>query len=230
MNKFLKMAMVFLSFLAGVSIYAYTGNPIVSGLSMMSTSAGLQMLTGQYLEFPTGAFTVPLVGLKRKTQNPQLGGSKRLYVILTEDLLNEFVDYNLILSTGQFAGAIPLAPGKMAVEIEAWYDTLKWDGEMKTGGGFTQGVEFDVLGFDKDIAKAMALLYETPVNLIVQGNDNSLYYFGDKYIPFMFDAKITNPPKGTERKRVTFTAKNDGYSHPIVPLANTVTFAVQALS
>lgn len=226
----LKSLMVLLCVALGITTYLGTGNPILSMFMMLSGSVGLQVVTGVTLENPEGMFfATALTGIKRKSQNPQLGGSKRLYIILTEDILNEFIDYELIKANGKFSGAIPLAAGKMAVEIEAWYDTLKWDSEMKIGAGFTQGIEFDILGFDAEIAKLMALLYETPVNLIVQGNDNSLYYLGDKYVPLMFEAKTATPAKGTERKRTTFTAKNDGYTHPVCPLANTVTFAVAAL-
>lgn len=226
----LKTLMVLLCVALGITTFLGTGNPVFSMFAMLLASVGFQVVTGVTIENPNGMFfTTPLIGIKRKSQNPQLGGSKRLYIILTEDLLNEFIDYELIKTTGQFTGAIPLAAGKMAVEIEAWYDTLKWDGEMKIGAGFTQGIEFDILGYDKDISKLMALLYETPVNLIVQGNDNSLYYLGDKYVPLMFEAKTATPAKGTERKKTTFTAKNDGYIHPVCPLSNTVTFAVAAL-
>lgn len=226
----LKTLMVLLCVALGITTYLGTDNPILSMFMMLSGSVGLQLVTGLSLENPAGMFfTTPLTGIKRKSQNPQLGGSKRLYIILTEDILNEFIDYELIKNSGKYSGAIPLAAGKMAVEIEAWYDTLKWDGEMKIGAGFTQGIEFDILGYDSDISRLMTLLYETPVNIIVQGNDNSLYYLGNKYVPLMFEAKYGTPPKGTERKKATFTAKNDGYIHPVCPLANTVTFAVAAL-
>ncbi len=222
--------MVLLCVALGITTYLGTGNPILSMFMMLSGSVGLQVVTGVTLENPEGMFfATALTGIKRKSQNPQLGGSKRLYIILAEDILNEFIDYELIKTSGKYSGAIPLAAGKMAVEIEAWYDTLKWDGEMKIGAGFTQGIEFDILGYDAEIAKIMALLYETPVNIIVQGNDNSLYYLGNKYVPLMFEAKYGTPPKGTERKKATFTAKNDGYIHPVCPLTNTVTFAVAAL-
>lgn len=229
-NNIFKILIVALSIVAMGFTYADTGNPLVTMVVGMGASVGFQVCSGVYFDSLNLVFATALTGLKRKSQNPQLGGSKRLYIILTEDLLNEFIDYNLIKSAGQFAGAIPLAQGKMAVEIEAWYDSLKWDGEMKIGAGFTQSVEFDVLGYDAEITKLMALLYETPVNVVVQGNDNSLYYIGDKYVPLMFEAKATTPPKGTDRKKVTFTAKNDGYTHPVCPLANTVTFSVAALA
>jgi hypothetical protein len=100
---------------------------------------------------------------------------------------------------------------------------------MKSGAGFTQGIEFKVLGYDKEIVKLQTLLYETPVNVIAQGNDGSLYYLGQKYVPLMFDAKLVIPEKGTARKEVTFTAKQDGFTTPVFPLASAVTFEATPL-
>lgn len=193
-------------------------------LYVLQRYSKFEILTGTYL------YCTPLVGLKRKCNKVTMGGIKRLYIVLTEDLASEFITFELALSTGEFAGAIPLVAGKKFVEIEAWYDSSKIDGEMKTGSGFTQGMEFKVLGYDKDIVKLKALLYETPVNVIAQGNDGQLYYLGQKYIPLMFDAKLVVPEKGTARKEVTFSAKQDGFTAPVFPLAATVTFEVTPLA
>ena len=207
-----------------------TGNMIAGVCAIPIGAVGFQFTTGISLFDMTGvAMCTALVGLKRKCQKPQMGGSKRLYLVLTEDLSEEFLSYDLAKTAGEFDGAIPLVATKKFVEIEAWYDTTKFGSEMKTGSGFTQDMEFKVLGYDKDIVKLMALLYETPVNAIAQGNDDSLYYLGTKYVPLMFDAKAVIPEKGTSRKEVTFVAKQDGLLVPAFPLSADTTFEVTAL-
>ena len=188
----------------------------------------IQMQSG--VELPFAVLSCDLTnGLKRKCQNPSMGGVKRLYIFLCEDLTTEFFTYADAMTLGEYAGAIPQVAGKLGVECEAWYDSTKIEGEMKSGGGFTQGIEFKVLGYDKDIVKFMSQLYETPVNIIAQGNDNRLYYIGQKYVPMMFEAKYIIPEKGTARKEVTFMCKQDGFTTPMIPLAASVTFNVAPL-
>ncbi|PQA59173.1 hypothetical protein [Siphonobacter curvatus] len=231
MNTFKKVALVGISLLAGLIAFLYTGNVLASALAVPTTSLVLQYATGVSLD--TGisgfAFCSPLIGIKRRCQTPSLGGSKRVYLVLTEDIEKEFLTYEVIKTAGEWNAPIPLLAGKKFIEIEAWYDTTKWDGAMKPGGGFTQGVEFAILGYDKDIAKLLTLLYETPVNVIVQGNDDTLYYFGQKYVPLMFEASAASPVKGTEQKKVTLKATNDGFTLPVVPLGPLSTFAVEPL-
>ncbi|GAB2798813.1 hypothetical protein GCM10027275_50580 [Rhabdobacter roseus] len=211
------------------SVTQATGN-VMTGLAAGSVAvAGLQHLAGVSLIEIQGLATAALIGIKRKSQNPTMGGAKRLYIVLTEDLEEEFLTYALALTTGEFSGAIPLLDGKKFVELEAWYDSTKFDTEMKIGTGFTQSVEFKFLGYYAETVKLSALLYETPVNVIVQGNDDKLYYIGQKYIPMMFEMKGVMPEKGTSRKETTFTAKQDGMLVPVMPLAATVTFEVAPL-
>lgn len=187
-------------------------------------------VTGLGLTAPTLAFTA-LVGVKRKYQKPELGGSKRLYIIFTDDLESEPVNYDMLVTTGELAGAgaIPLKATKKAIEVEAWYDTTKWDFEMKPGAGFTQGFEFKILGVNKDNVKFLTRLYEVPVNLVIEGNDDTRYYLGQKYVPFMLEAVGASPEKGNARKDITIRAKNDGLTTMPVPMADDVTFLVEAL-
>jgi len=228
--KSLKVLMGIGLLLVAVAVTAITGNEIAGLVSASAVGSGIQFVTGFSLLPTAGAFCSPLVGLKRKCQAPTMGGAKRLYLALTEDILNEFLTYDLAKTSGEFAAIIPMVVGKKWIEIEAWYDTTKFDTEMKIGGGFTQSVEFKVIGYDKEITKLMALLYEAPVNVIIQGNDDKLYYIGQKYVPMMFEAKGVMPEKGTSRKEVTFTAKQDGLQVPVFPLAATATFDVTPLA
>ena len=207
------------------------GNPLAG----FATASLVTFLVERFTNFTippegSGAYCTALAGLRRKCQQPTMGGAKRLYLILTEDLQSEFLTYDIAKTTGEFAGPIPYVTGKKFVEVEAWYDTTKFDTEMKLGAGFTQSIEFKVIGYDKDIVKLMTLLYEAPVNVFVQGNDDKLYWIGQKYIPMMFETKGVLPEKGTARKEVTFTAKQDGLQVPIFPLAPTITLDVTVLA
>ena len=237
-RTFAIIGMVLFSLLAGAGAFvlSLSNSPEVGmaavkfGIVSMSVSYLAQYATGVSLYSQDNTlFCTALIGSKRKCNQITTGGIKRLYLALCEDIQTDFLTFNLALTAGEFSGAIPLVPTKKFVEVEAWYDTSKVDGEMKAGGGFTQGLEFKILGYDKDIVKFQTLLYETPVNAIVQGNDDRLYYLGSKYIPLIFDCTMVIPEKGTARKEVTFKAKNDGFNHPVMPLSSTTTFEVTPL-
>lgn len=160
----------------------------------------------------------PLIGIRRACQRVSLGGARRLFLIYARDLEYEFLTYELAKTLGFYQGGIPLKPGKGIVEIECWYDTTKFDTEMKTGAGFTHSLEFKTLGYDADVTKLISLLNDYPVNAIVEGNDGVKYWVGQKHVPLLFDVKAVMPEKGTSRKEVTFTAKQDGLQVPIMPL------------
>ena len=205
-----------------------TGNPMAGLVSASIAGAVVTAATGfSLIDIPGVASCQSLIGIKRQCNVPTIGGAKRLYIIKVEDLEEEFLNFELAMSAGKFTGAIPLLTGKKAIEVEAWFDTSKFDTEMKIGAGFTQNVEFKILGYSAENVKFAALLYETPVNLIMQGNDDQLYYIGQKYIPLMLEMKGTLPEKGTARKETTFTGKQDGMQVPVFPLDKTVTFAVE---
>lgn len=159
-----------------------------------------------------------LIGLQHKCQGANVGGARRLYMIYARDLDREFLTYELAMQYGSFSGGIPLKPGKGIVEIEAWFDSTKFDSEMKIGAGFTHALEFKHLGYEDDVVRLMAILKDYPVNVIVEGNDGLKYWLGQKHVPLLFDVKAVLPEKGTGRKEVTFTAKQDGLSIPPIPL------------
>lgn len=213
----------------GAVTLALSGNVLLAVGAMSVVAAAISSFLGVNIWHVEGLACTALVGLKRKCQSPTMGGAKRLYIVLTEDLVSEFLTYDMAKTTGEFAGPIPLVATKKFIEIEAWYDSTKFDTEMKIGAGFTQSIEFKVIGYDKDIVKVMSLLYEAPVNVVVQGNDDKLYWLGQKYIPMMFESKGVLPEKGTARKEVTFTAKQDGMQVPVFPLDAALTIEAAPL-
>jgi len=214
----------------GVAAFAATGNPFAAIAAASTINFAAQKAAGHSLFDQNGvASCTALVGLRRQCQTLTIGGAKRLYIVLAEDIATEFLTYELAKTAGKYTGAIPLVDTKKFIEVEAWYDTTKFDTEMKIGAGFTQSLEFKLLGYNDVIVKLAALLYETPVCVIVQGNDDKLYFIGQKYIPMMFEMKGVLPEKGTARKEATFTAKQDGLMVPVFPLDSAVTFAVEPL-
>lgn len=232
MKNLFKLFMVgILLIVASVVAVATDGNVVAGMAAAGITATGFSWVTGHSLLDDAWAghlFCIPLVGLKRRCNEPSLGGSKRLYIVLAEDLTADPCTYETAKTTGEIA-TIPLAATKKFIEIEAWYDTTKWDTEMKAGAGFSQSIDFEYLGFNKDVVKLAALLYETPVNIIAEGNDGSRYYIGSKYVPVMLDMKATSPAKGNAQKKATFTAKNEGYTFPVMPIASAATFLVEPL-
>lgn len=108
-----------------------------------------------------------------------------------------------------------MKPGKGIVEIAAWFDSTKFDSEMRIGADFTLALDFKHLGYEDDVVQLMSILKDCPVNVIVEGNDGLKYWLGQKHVPLLFDVKSVLPEKGTGRKEVTLTAKRDGQS--IVP-------------
>lgn len=233
MKNFLKIFLLACVGLLAVGVAHASQNLVLGLLSVPASQYAVYQLTGFSLvddRLASALYCTPLIGIKRKCQAPQLGGNKRVFLLLTEDLTSEFLTYELAKTDGEYNDPIPLAVGKTAKEIEAWYDTTKWDTDMKPGAGFTQGCEFDVLGYDSDIVKLAALLYEAPTNVIITGNDNKQYYLGQKYVPLMFEMVGMSPVKGTDRKKATFRAKNDGFTVPVMPLGSGATFTVAALT
>jgi hypothetical protein len=231
MKQTFKFFMAALLLLFAATVTLATDNPATGLISASAVYLGFQSWTGISLFDINGVIScTAIVGIKRQCQTLTIGGAKRLYIVFTEDLETEFLTYALAKSAGKYTGAIPLKSGKKFIEVEAWYDTTKFDTEMKIGAGFTQGLEFKFLGYNAEIVKFSALMYETPVNFIVQGNDDLLYYIGQKYIPMMVEMKGVLPEKGTARKEATFTSKQDGMQIPVFPLDAGVTFAVEPLA
>lgn len=159
-----------------------------------------------------------LIGLGHKCNGAGIGGARRLYMINARDMDRDLITYEQAVQYGFFSGGIPLKPGKGIVEIEAWYDSTKFDTEMKIGAGFTHALEFKHLGYEDDVVRLISILKDYPVNAIVEGNDGIKYWLGQKHVPLLFEVKAVMPEKGSSRKEVTFSAKQDGLSVPVIPL------------
>tara|TARA_R110002124_G_scaffold122630_2_gene281191 strand:- start:205 stop:795 length:591 start_codon:yes stop_codon:yes gene_type:complete len=173
---------------------------------------------------------VNIVGLKRSCQKLKNGGTKRIWLLNSMDIEEEFLNYKNILQLGCFSGTVPFRNGAYLIEIEAWYDTGQFGTEMSIGAGFAQSFQFKVLGYNQDILAFTALLNSFPANVIVEGNNNEKFWIGTKYLPMFFEQKGNLPDSGLGRKEVEYAAKRDGMTIPIIPVDNLVFSSAPDLS
>ncbi|MDF7817915.1 hypothetical protein P1X15_09925 [Runella sp. MFBS21] len=175
-----------------------------------------------------------ITGLRRKC-GPKPGGNKRLYIAPVEYFQDiEFPVYADAVA-GEITGPIPLIStpsAKKFIEIQAAYDTTKWGFASKGKSGnqsFEQNITFDFYGIDKDSVALVARLLNTPCVIIARGNNNTNYFVGSLDVPLEFEINSDSGSKGSDPQKITFTAKNDGFMFPVIPLASTATFAIDPL-
>lgn len=172
-----------------------------------------------------------LTGIRRKT-GPKPGGNKRLYLCPIDYLEDEeFPTYDDAVA-GEITDPIPLITGKKFIEIQAAYDTSKWGFASKGKSGnqsFEQNITFDVYGIDKDSIALASRLLNRPCVLIARGNNNINYFVGSIDVPLELEISGDSGAKGSDPQKITFTAKNDGFMFPAIPLSNTSTFAIDPL-
>lgn len=190
-------------------------------------------------EYPESIPTVilgctALVGIRRKC-GPKPGGNKRLYIAPVENFQDiEFPTYDMAIA-GEITGAIPLISTptqKKFIEIQAAYDTNKWGFASKGKAGnqsFEQNISFEVYGMDKDSISLVAKLLNNPCVIIARGNNNINYFVGSIDVPLEFEIQADSGAKGTDPQKIAFTAKNDGFMFPVIPMATAATFAVEPL-
>lgn len=177
---------------------------------------------------------VALTGIRRKG-GPKPGGNKRLYICPIDHFQDiEFPTYDDALA-GEITDPIPListpTPLKFT-EIQASYDTSKWGFASKGKSGnqsFEQNVSFDVYGIDKDTISLVAKLLNNPCVIIARGNNNINYFVGSIDVPLEFEIQGDSGAKGSDPQKITFSAKNDGFMFPVIPLGTAATFAVTPL-
>lgn len=175
-----------------------------------------------------------LTGLRRKC-GPKPGGNKRLYIAPVENFQDiEFPTYDDAVA-GEITDPIPLIStpsAKKFIEIQAAYDTSKWGFASKGKSGnqsFEQNIAFDFYGIDVDSTKLVARLLNTPCVIIARGNNNVNYFVGSLDVPLEFEISADSGAKGSDPQKISFTAKNDGFMFPVIPLNATATFAVDPL-
>lgn len=184
---------------------------------------------------PTAIFScVALTGIRRKC-GPKPGGNKRLYICPVENFQDvEFPTYEMAVA-GEITDPIPLITtptAKKFIEIQAAYDTTKWGFASKGKSGnqaFEQNIMFDYYGVDKDSISLVAKLLNNPCVIIARGNNNTNYFVGSVDVPLEFEVQANSGGKGTDPQKITFSAKNDGFMFPVIPLNATATFAVEPL-
>lgn len=176
-----------------------------------------------------------LVGLRRKTGGAKPGGNKRLYIAAVDWFQDqEFPTYADGVA-GEITGDIPLlqlpTPLKF-IEVQAAYDNTKFNFASKGKVGsqsFEQNITFKINRMDKQAIALATSLLNVPVVIIARGMDNINYVIGNTEIPLELESNADSGAKGSDEKFITFTCKNDGYMHPVLPLADDVVFPVEAL-
>lgn len=174
---------------------------------------------------------VALTGIRRKT-GPKPGGNKRLYICPIDQLEDEEFPTYAMAVAGEITDPIPLLAGKKFTEIQAAYDTNKWGfaSKGKTGNqSFEQNIGFEVYGIDKDSISLVANLLNRPCVIIALGNNNLKYFVGSIDVPLEFEIQADSGAKGSDPQKIAFTAKNDGFMFPVIPLGTGATFAIEPL-
>ena len=172
-----------------------------------------------------------LTGIRRKT-GPKPGGNKRLYICPIDQLEDEEFPTYAMAVAGEITDPIPLITGKKFTEIQAAYDTNKWGfaSKGKTGNqSFEQNVAFDIYGIDKDSISLVANLLNRPCVIVALGNNNIKYFVGSIDVPLEFEIQADSGAKGSDPQKITFSAKNDGFMFPVIPLGTGATFAIEPL-
>ncbi|PMD97392.1 hypothetical protein BWI97_07115 [Siphonobacter sp. BAB-5405] len=198
---------------------------------------GQQMLLNLF-NVPGGSAmmgAVALVGLRRKIGGAKPGGSKRLYIAPIDRFQDvEWPKYEDGVA-GEIAGTIPLISTPAAakfVEIQAAYDTTKFGFASKGKVGnqsFEHNITFKVSRIDKQSIALATSLLNVPCVIIARGNDNQLYVIGTTEVPLELEISGDSGAKGADPKEMTFTCKNDGYMTPVLPMNNSVVFAIEPL-
>ena len=110
--KILNFLMALGLVMVAAAVTVATQNPLMGLAAASLTAVAVEQLFGFSLVDLGGSLNLlAITGLKRKAQTLTIGGAKRLFLALTEDIANEFLTYELAKSTGEYSGAIPLGDG-----------------------------------------------------------------------------------------------------------------------
>lgn len=176
-----------------------------------------------------------LDGLRRKVGGAKPGGNKRLYIAPVDWFQDQEFPTFADGEVGEITGEIPLlllpTPTKF-VEIQAAYDNTKFSFASKGKVGsqsFEQNITFKINRMDKQAIALVTSLLNVPVIIIARGMDNISYVVGNTEIPLELEISADSGAKGSDEKFINFTCKNDGYMHPVLPLADDVVFPVAPL-
>ncbi|MDR6195624.1 hypothetical protein [Siphonobacter sp. SORGH_AS_0500] len=176
-----------------------------------------------------------LTGLRRKVGGAKPGGNKRLYIAPVDWFQDqEFPTYE-DGKLGEITGTIPLillpTPMKF-IELQCAYDSTKFSFASKGKVGsqsFEQNITFKINRMDKQAIALVTSLLNVPCVIIARGMDNINYVIGNTEVPLELEISADSGAKGSDEKFTSFTCKNDGYMHPVVPLGADVVFPVEAL-
>ena len=215
--------------LIGSSVAVATDNVVAGLVSIPVVSAGFQFATGyQLFDYKVAAFTALAAIPRTKQQTINPGGGRRLFLIATDNFAAEWPKKSEIVE-GEITEAPTLLAGPPAptfVEVQVSDNSLKLDGALKGATGYQsweQSLEVKIAGYTKEQCAAIEKLINTEVVAVSILNDGVRTVSGTSFLGLQFEVTHTTGAKGSDRREWTLKAKNDGYMHNYLPLAEEIT-------
>lgn len=214
MKKFLIIPLLLLSIVAGLSVFAESGNVLAAGL----VTYGASYLGSHFLpavNLPSFTFCT-LAHVKRAacgTPNP--GGGHKLWLAPADQFLDEWGQQH----TAGVIQAMPTFEVGFAgwIECEVSDNSLKLDQALKGAAGYQaweNSFEVKVAGDTAAQTVAISKLVNTEVVAVIELNDLQRKNIGSTLFPLTFEISHTTGAKGSDQRGWTLKAKNDGLSYP----------------
>jgi len=215
--------------LIGALVAVSTENVLLGVASIPAVTAGFQYATGyQLFDMKVAVFTTlaSIPRTKQQTLNP--GGGRRLFLMATDNFGAEWPKKADIVD-GEITAAPTLVTGPPSptfVEVQVSDNSLKLDGALKGPTGYQsweQALEVKIAGYTKEQCAAIEKLINTEIVAVSVLNDGTRTVSGTSFSGLQFEIMHTTGAKGSDRREWTLKAKQDGYMHNYMPLADTVT-------
>ncbi|MCX6216556.1 hypothetical protein [Spirosoma sp.] len=215
--------------LIGSLVAVSTGNVLAGLVSIPAVSLGVTYATGvQLFDLNQVAFTTlaSIPRTKQQTINP--GGGRKLFLMATDNFAEEWPKKADIVD-GEITAAPSFVTGGTApvfVEVQVSDNSLKQDGALKGASGYQsweQSLEVKIAGFTKEQCDAIEKLINTEVVAVCILNDGVRTVSGTSLLGLQFEITHTTGAKGSDRREWTLKAKQDGFMHNYMPIADTVT-------
>lgn len=229
MKSFLKLFTGFALLLLGAVVAQATDNVLLGVASMPVAGYVWQTATGLSVVSGESAFYMVLAAIPKTAQGaPNPGGIRKIFLIATDQITGEWPKRSLI-EEGELDTAPTLASGTPSptfVEAAISDNSGKADSSLKGAVGYQSwehGLELKIAGFTKVQCAAIEKLLNTEVIAVCLLNDGTRVVYGSSYTGLNFEIMHTTGAKGSDRKEWTCKAKQDGYMHGGVILADSVT-------
>lgn len=226
--NFLKVLLSLALVALGALVATSTGNVVAGVVAMPATAYLVEYATGFSLIDSHGFALATLANIPRtKQQVANPGGGRRLFLIPTDAFTSEWPKRDDIVD-GESAVAPTLAtaaPAPTFVECQVSDNSLKIDQALKGATGYQsweQSLDVKIAGYNKAQNAAIDKLLNTECVAVVVLSDGQRVVVGSSFLGIQFEITHTSGAKGSDRREWTLKAKQDGFMHGYVPLADTV--------